>query len=112
MQRAIVEYYRYANPSSYKLIAVPNQRGTRSRAEMGILWALGVRPGVADLLVLHGKGRTLHVEVKAPGREGRLSEEQKSYLEDVTRLGHPYYVVSSLDDFLDVLRRHKLIRDG
>lgn len=67
--------------------------------------AMGARAGFADLLIVT-TGRHLYLEVKAPG--GTQSEAQRDFERDITGQGFPYHVVRSVDDVLDVLRRHQI----
>lgn len=112
LQRSIVEWMEWNRKRWEKRMfyfSVPNQRGTRSRAEMGVLRALGVRPGVADLVLVTEGARVIFVELKAPGKEGDLSPHQREFLERCTRLHVPYFVESSLEGFQEILERHKLL---
>lgn len=121
LQRSIVDWLEWNRPRWRRRMvyfAVPNQRGTRSRTENQILKALGVRPGVSDLVFIYEGSRALFVELKAPGREARLSEAQQEFCEDCTRLHAPYYVASSLEEVQELLERYELLeprrrgRDG
>lgn len=111
LQRAIVQWLEFHRARLEKRMlwfAVPNQRGTRSRAEMGVLKALGVEPGTPDLVLVHDLGRVVFVELKAPGKEGNLSPYQREFLERATRMRAPYYVIVSLEDFVALLVRYGL----
>lgn len=109
VQRAIVEYHRLVRPAAL-LMAIPNQRGTRTRAEMGVLWAMGVLAGAPDLILVMELARCALLEVKAPGKEGNLSPKQREVMVDATRLHIPYFVLSSVDDYQAVLDRYGLLR--
>ena len=112
LQRTIVEWLRWNRRRwEHRMLwfAVPNQKGTRSRAEMGVLQASGVEPGVADLVFVGDLARVLFVELKAPGREGRLSADQREFLERCTRLRIPYRVESTLEDVIHLLTKHELL---
>jgi hypothetical protein len=109
VQRAIVEWLEWNEKrvaERFQWFAVPNQRGTRKRFEAAILRALGVRPGASDLVLVATGGRAIYVEVKAPGRRGSLSPAQKEWRAAAERLGTPYHVVASVDEFIDVLAEH------
>ena len=58
----------------------PPSGGWRSPVEAAIFKSLGVRVGVADLILLHD-GQFFALELKAPG--GRLTESQAAFLDDV-----------------------------
>lgn len=94
-QRALVywaEQHVTRYPELRWLFAVPNQRGTRKPWEMGILSAMGVKPGVCDLILpvrapFPGTAPGAVVEVKAPGELGRTSPEQQAWLQHFANQG-------------------------
>lgn len=57
------------------------------------------RKGVADIYVLKG-GVSYFIEVK--GQKGVLSEDQKSFRDDVTREGGVFIVAKSVDDVIKI----------
>lgn len=107
---------------------VPNG-GARNKAEAAILKGLGVKPGVADFLILgipldHSVmvgARPYWMEVKDPGgvplgngskkrrRDGSQSKAQKDFEAEMTRIGVPYRIVTSLDEAKAQLKAWKLI---
>lgn len=112
LQRACVEWLDWMEPrwrGRMTYFAVPNQRGTRSRAEAGVLEAMGVRPGVSDFVFLMAGGRAFCVELKAPGKEGALSKRQAEWLETCSRLQVPVYVISSQEELEKILERYELL---
>lgn len=100
IQRAIVAYLRLALPTTAVVWATPNQRGTRSRWEMGLLAALGVRAGVPDLFVLHA-GHLIGLEVKAP--MGRVSKAQEATGAMLRLAGASVFVVRSVEEAAQAL---------
>ena len=56
------------------------------------------RNGTADILGVSGdgSGRFIAIEVKTP--RGRLSENQKSFLDDINKCGGIGFVARSVDD--------------
>ena len=95
IQRAVVRFLGHALPTDAYCFAVPNQRGTRKKFEMGILKALGVRAGVPDIVILWA-GKFIGLEVKAPG--GRLSEHQEAARTAIVRACGIYEVVRSVEE--------------
>lgn len=81
--------------------ATANQRGTRSRAEMGILKAMGVRAGVPDICIILPGGKIGFLELKAP--KGRVSDSQKVFIESAMNKGCSVGVCYSLSDVADHL---------
>jgi hypothetical protein len=74
LQRDVVSFLLYVEPLC-QWTHVSNQRGTRKRFEMGVLKAMGVKAGWADLtFLLPGPPWRGKIELKAP--KGRLSLAQ------------------------------------
>jgi hypothetical protein len=93
IQRNIAEWLRLQH-KGLLWFHIPNGGG-RSRAEAGILYAMGVRPGVADLcFVLYG--RNAWVEIKGP--DGRVDKLQEEFRDAVVARGDEWHLVRSLDD--------------
>jgi hypothetical protein len=95
IQRAIVQFLDKALPPDSFAFAVANQRGTRRRFEMGILKAMGVRPGCPDLVILH-RGRFIGLEVKA--EKGKLSDRQADCADAIVNAGGFFSVVRSVEE--------------
>lgn len=94
LQKIVVRFLQLACPEAV-FFAVPNQKGTRKTWEQGLLKALGVRAGVADLVFVLPEGRVGFIELKAPDN-GRQSADQVEFEEDVRALGAPYLICRSL----------------
>lgn len=101
IHRAIVQFLGMALPGDAFMFAIPSQRGTRKRFEMGILKALGVRPGCPDLVVLH-RGKFLGLEVKS--HTGRISDHQADVADKIVQAGGYYSVVKSVEEVERCLR--------
>jgi hypothetical protein len=101
LQRTVVDYLWIAAPPELFWFAVPNQRGTRTKAEMGVLKALGVRAGVPDLCFLWA-GRFLGIELKATS--GVLTDAQEKAWMDIEAAGGSYAACRSLDQVVDRLK--------
>lgn len=76
-----------------------------SEVQRKINAAMGARAGFADLLIVVD-GLHLYLEVKT--RTGRQSPAQVEFQRDCEAMGLVYEVVRSVDDVLDVLRRHRV----
>lgn len=78
---------------------VPNgeKRDPRTAAK---LQAMGVRPGVSDLVVIVG-GRAHFIELKT--EKGRVSVDQKVFLADAETAGCTTHVVRSMKELGDAL---------
>jgi hypothetical protein len=93
-QAAIVEFVRWVAPEII-IFHVPNG-GWRTKAEAGRLRSMGVLAGVLDLVLILPFGRSAYWETKTP--TGRLSDDQKTIIRSLERLGHQWSVVLSIDD--------------
>jgi hypothetical protein len=79
---------------------VPNQKGTRSTFESRLLKALGVKPGVADLIFLFD-GRMYAMELKAP--RAYQSPAQKQFEAACKKINVPYEICRSLEEVQGVV---------
>lgn len=107
LQRAIVQLLMFGAAPGVYFAAIPNG-GFRRHLEAAIMTGLGVRKGIADLLVIGPGARVHFIEVKAPN--GRLSSEQREFADWCTANQVPHAVVASIDSAIDVLGRWGLIR--
>jgi hypothetical protein len=107
LQRTVVEYLQLKFPRGRSRVlwfATTPQRGTRTRAEMGVLKAMGQLAGVADLLLIWGEMYTTEIgfiELKSPA--GRQSPSQKDFGLAAENLGARYTVCRSLDQVVSLI---------
>ena len=95
LQRSVVELLQYLeNQKRLTYFAVPNG-GYRSKTEAAILKGLGVRAGVADLIIIGPLGKVYALELKS--RNGETSPEQDEFAERVCRLGGEFAIERDLD---------------
>jgi hypothetical protein len=102
LQRSVIDLLRLYEARGLLLVCHVGNGGRRTRAEAGVMKAMGVRAGVSDLLIWADGGRCFGVELKAGS--GKLSPAQTFWHATVTALGHRVYVVRSLDEMEAVLR--------
>ena len=81
--------------------------GRRGRNEARIFKAMGVRAGVADLVLFH-QGRLHCLELKAPG--GRASEHQLEFISDIDAAGAYTAIAEGLGAALATLEAWGLLR--
>jgi hypothetical protein len=125
LHRACVAHLQAALPKPWIVWHTPNGGG-RSKAEAGILKAMGVLAGMPDLFVMgpyvagYGIGgditgpRLIAIEFKAPPkrlRSGglskaspRLSPAQRARQADLGACGVPYLVIDDIADMIQSLR--------
>lgn len=126
LQRELVAYLRVALPKPWLVFHVPNGAG-RSKAEAGILKAMGVLAGVPDLFVVGPlpKGAVafwseatqatslIAIELKAPPKmtktgkpskaKPRVSDAQRDVIEALGACGVPTLIVNNMDEALRAL---------
>ena len=103
LQRSAVQYLSAVLPPPPEgplWFHVPNGGG-RSKAEGGILKAMGVKAGIGDLVFLT-RGRPFFIEMKAG--KGKLSEPQKWVMSVLNLMDVHTYVVRDLEGLKVALR--------
>lgn len=127
LHRACVAYLRAALPPPWFCAHIPNGGG-RSKAEAGILKAMGVLAGMPDLLICGPGGwvyptdpagkqttcRLVAIEFKAPPKPlkrggvskatPRLSPAQRARQADLGACGVPYLVIDDMAEMVQALR--------
>jgi hypothetical protein len=108
IQKAIVDFIGYACPHLY-CFAVPNSavRGKGKRAGNAVA---GLRAGVADLVILARPGRVFMMEVKRPGRYGKVSDDQAKHAREMELRRIDYVIVTSLEEAIKALQQWGLIQ--
>ena len=103
-QREFVQWFRRTFPE-VRIFAIPNGGG-RSRSQGAKLKMEGVSPGVPDLFI---PDWLLWVEMKRE-KGGRVSPEQKDWMEYLDGLGHNTMVGNGFEESrIKVLTFHKNI---
>ena len=106
LQTMCVKWFDLTHPKlSPCLFHVPNG-GKRNAKEAARFKAMGVRPGVPDLLLIlpNKKYHFLAVELKI-GKNVQ-TENQRNYQRVITAVGGRYEVVRCFDDFEDVIESY------
>jgi len=104
LQKDIFKYFhnKYClknhNPRC-KIFAVPNG-GHRNILEAINLKATGVVSGVSDMIILL-PNKCLFIELKT--EIGKQSENQKDFENVVNNLGFDYFVIRSLNEFINII---------
>ena len=86
----------------------PANGEARSKGSAGKLKAMGVVPGIFDLIIL-ADGKAFGLEIKTP--TGRMSPAQKTMAQRFDRAGVPWIVVRSLSAARKALEQWKLIAE-
>ena len=101
LQTQIVNALRLSAPDVLAF-HVPNG-GYRTPREAAVFKAMGVVPGIPDLICLWPIGRVGFLELKA--HKGALTDLQRAMIDRLSGMGFPVAVVRSLDDALAELAR-------
>ena len=101
IQVSMINWFRYQYPKlKLSLFAVPNG-GHRHPATARKLKAEGVVAGVSDLVFFNRK-KCYFIEVKT--EKGKQQQTQKDFQKNIENEGGKYFVVRSLDEFIDVIQ--------
>ncbi len=84
-----------------EFFCVPNEAASNP-VRQGQMIAMGLRPGVSDLVVLLTGSRVLFLEVK--NETGVQRESQKKFQSTVQNLGFEYFIVRSTEDVKKILQ--------
>lgn len=98
IQADIVKALREAG---YFCHSVPNEQAHGNAVHTGQMVAMGLYPGVADLVVWLGYGKVAYLEVK--NEKGKQSERQIAFGRRCLDAGYPYVVVRSAAEALAFL---------
>lgn len=97
-------------PELAALISIPNGAhlaGTEKQrwAQMARLKATGLKPGVSDVLlpIRRGPYGSLWVEMKAPGKLGNLSDDQREWGALMERVGNKAVTCDSMEMARDAI---------
>jgi hypothetical protein len=106
LQRAVCQHLQQRGARNMVWFAVPNG-GKRRPVEAAIMRGLGVRSGVADLILVHG-GRPFALELKADN--GKPSAAQIAFTEDFSAAGGCASIALGLDHALRTLEMWGILR--
>jgi len=100
IQVSMVNWFTYQYPKlRLSLFAVPNGQN-KSPRQASYFKAEGLTSGVSDLVFFHKK-KAYFIEVKT--EKGKQSPTQKDFQKHIEKEGAKYYVVRSLDEFIDLI---------
>jgi hypothetical protein len=106
MHRTVVQHLHMRGAAGLVFFH-PANGGFRSPVEASIMKGLGVRAGVADLILLH-RGTFHALELKS--LNGKATTAQAVFLEDVTAAGGKTAICDTLDDALEALEGWGLLQ--
>lgn len=100
LQIATADFLDLALPDNARWFHVPNG-GKRGKAEAGRFKAMGVKPGVGDVIVLFGP---IYIMVEMKTATGSLSPEQREWRAFCRSVGAPWKLCRSVLEVEDFLR--------
>jgi len=106
IQMALVERFHYLGRKDAICFHCPNG-GWRFKRSAGMLKAMGVLPGVSDLIFLWPVRQALFLELKANGREP--TDLQRTFLQRMAAFGFHTAWTDNLDDAVKVLQHYGLM---
>jgi len=107
IQAQILRHLETRGHRHWYWFAIPNA-GKRSLRMGARMKREGMKAGVADLCFLCPRGVCCWMETKTA--KGRQSDAQKGFQAICNRLDHPYALVRSLDEAIEVLDRWGVLR--
>jgi len=99
IQRQIIAWCGFCLRRDVLIFSVPNE-SKRPPSQAATLKAMGLRPGAADLVMVHD-GRCYFIECKA--NDGDQSKAQQAFEHDARLAGSSYRIVRSLAQFIEAL---------
>lgn len=105
LQIQIVNFLRAYYRNKLLVYSIPNG-GSRNSLEAKNLKKEGMLSGVADLHII-SKNKILFIELKVG--KNKQSETQKEFQKIVENYGFKYFVVRSLDELLEILKKEQVI---
>lgn len=94
------------------LYHIPNQSGTRKKAEGIKLKQMGVKSGVSDLCLPYPKGAYCGLYIEMKYEDGKHQKSQKEFLTDMAAAGHYVATCYSTYDAVHVLREYCGLKPG
>lgn len=107
---SLFEHLRLRRRENVLAFHVPNG-GYRDKREGAKLRAMGVKPGVSDVTVIHrrdGALRVLFLELKAD--RGKPTDAQIEFAKEASAIGCDCEVAVGIDEALAVLERHEILK--
>jgi len=106
LQKTVVQHLKLTGVPGLIYFSVPNE-GKRTAMMAEHLKAMGMLPGVSDLILLH-KRLAYALELKADGE--KQTDNQKAFEADCEAAGVPYACCDNIDAAICVLRTWGLIK--
>ena len=104
IQQACISWFRILHCKDGVIFSCPNGANVTD-ANRSRLVKEGMLSGVADMQILLKGGKCIFVEVKTPAKSSRQSPNQKQFEKYVIEFGFEYYIVRSLDEFRDLVKK-------
>lgn len=93
-------------PNGGRRVAKTSRSGRRYSPEAQRLKLMGVRAGVADLLLAYPRLGVPGLWIEMKSETGRASPAQKEFLESMVEAGYRVAVCSSFEDFMEIIKSY------
>ncbi len=103
IQSTCFQWHWNEYPNERKRLFHVNQKA-KNKIEGNRMKAMGVVPGISDLIYLSKYG-TIFIEMKT--ETGSQSDEQKEFEQIVTYLGYKYLICRSLEQFKQIILNYQ-----
>ena len=97
IQAEIFQYLRLHFPIVF--MVGNDAPGNSTPQRVARLKAMGLLPGVSDLVAVDNNGKILFIEIKT--ETGRLSKRQKEFQQKCLDLDLPYVIIRSIEDAIN-----------
>jgi len=106
LQEACIRWFDYSYPNLKLLLFHATNEGKVTKTQAVRRKKMGVRPGVADLILLvpNNSSAYLAIELKTP--QGKQSENQKKWQETAERNGGKYTIARTVDEFINIIQSY------
>ena len=107
LQKAVVQYLRVAGVPGVLFFSVPNE-AKRSPRLANHLKAMGMLPGVSDLVICVPESCVIFLELKAKGE--KPSRAQDDFAKCATASGHYWTWADNIEDAITILQNGGAIK--
>lgn len=104
IQQACIKWYEYSYPKLRHCLH-SNNNNAKNKTQGAIWKSMGMLAGVSDL-EYNRDGKTYFIEIKT--EKGRQSAYQKEFQEKITNEGFEYFIIRSLDEFIELIQSIEL----
>lgn len=102
MQKAIIEWCAFNPPLNKLVIHIPNE-GKRTKSYGAKMKSMGLKPGASDLFIMTAKRGYNGAFIELKSKNGRLSKNQKDFLEIANQENYFTAVCWSIEECIEAI---------